>query len=170
MAQLFGCACVIYVLTYAYHIRHIWFIPQGVRYRYLKKKVEGFFFTWFTIARRISCPLMMTQPIMMTSSNGNIFRVTGLLCGEFTGHRRNPTQRPVSRSFDVFFDLHLNKRLSEQSLGWWFETPWRPLCRRCTVLFYHVFTRFYENLTIRKRIAEYMLACISYFVFRFFSW
>ena len=24
---------------------------------------------------------------MMTPSNGNIFRVTGLLCGEFTGHR-----------------------------------------------------------------------------------
>ena len=24
---------------------------------------------------------------MMTSSNGNIFRVTGPLCGEFTGHR-----------------------------------------------------------------------------------
>ena len=24
---------------------------------------------------------------MMTSSNGNIFRVTGQLCGEFTGHR-----------------------------------------------------------------------------------
>ena len=27
---------------------------------------------------------------LMTSSNGNIFRVTGLLCGEFTGHRWNP--------------------------------------------------------------------------------
>ena len=26
----------------------------------------------------------------MTSSNGNIFRVTGPLCGEFTGHRWNP--------------------------------------------------------------------------------
>ena len=24
---------------------------------------------------------------MMTSSNGNIFRATGHLCGEFTGHR-----------------------------------------------------------------------------------
>ena len=24
---------------------------------------------------------------MMTSPNGNIFRVTGPLCGEFTGHR-----------------------------------------------------------------------------------
>ena len=33
------------------------------------------------------------------------------------------TQRPVARSFDVFFDLCLNKRLSKQSLGWWFETP-----------------------------------------------
>ena len=27
---------------------------------------------------------------MMTSSNGNIFRGTGPLCGEFTGHRRIP--------------------------------------------------------------------------------
>ena len=26
-----------------------------------------------------------------------------------------PAQRPVTRSFDVFFDLHLNKRLSKQS-------------------------------------------------------
>ena len=31
-----------------------------------------------------------------------------------------PTQRPVTRSFDVFFDLRLNKRLSKQSWGWWF--------------------------------------------------
>ena len=33
-----------------------------------------------------------------------------------------PTQRPVTRSFDVFFDLRLNKRLSKQWRGWWFET------------------------------------------------
>ena len=45
---------------------------------------------------------------MMTSSNGNIFRVTGPLCGEFTGAGEFPTQRPVTRSFDVFFDLRLN--------------------------------------------------------------
>ena len=42
-----------------------------------------------------------------------------------------PAQRPVTRSFDVFFDLHLNKRLSKQSWGWWFETPSRPLWRHC---------------------------------------
>ena len=63
----------------------------------------------------------------MTSSNGNLFRVTGHLCGEFTG----PGQRPVTRSFDVFFDLRLNKRLSKQSWGWWFDTPSRPLWRHC---------------------------------------
>ena len=30
---------------------------------------------------------------MMTSSNGSIFRVTGLLCGEFTGHRWTPSTK-----------------------------------------------------------------------------
>ena len=60
---------------------------------------------------------------MMTSSNENIFRVTGPLCGEFTGPGEFPTQRPVTRSFDVFFDLRLNKRLSKQPWSWWFETP-----------------------------------------------
>ena len=38
-------------------------------------------------------------------------------------------QRPVARSFDVCFDLRLNKRLGKQSWGWWFETLSRPLWR-----------------------------------------
>ena len=42
-----------------------------------------------------------------------------------------PTQRPVTRSFDVFFDLRMNKRLSKQWWGWRFETPSRPLWRHC---------------------------------------
>ena len=42
---------------------------------------------------------------------------------EFHAHR------PVTRSFDVFFDLRLNKRLSKQSWSWWFETLSRPLWR-----------------------------------------
>ena len=42
-----------------------------------------------------------------------------------------PAQRPVTRTFGVFFDLRLNKRLSKQSWGWWFETPLRPLWRHC---------------------------------------
>ena len=42
-----------------------------------------------------------------------------------------PTQRPVTRSV---FDLRLNKRLSKQSWGWWFETLSRPLWRHCNAL------------------------------------
>ena len=68
---------------------------------------------------------------MMTLSNGNIFHVTGPLCGEFTDPGEFPTQRPVTRSFDVFFVLRLNKRLSKQPWGWWFETPSWSLWRQC---------------------------------------
>ena len=46
-----------------------------------------------------------------------------------------PPQRPVTRSFDVFFDLRLNKRLSKQSRRRWFETQLRSLWRHhCNVL------------------------------------
>ena len=41
------------------------------------------------------------------------------------------TQRPVTRSFGVFFDLHPNKRLSKQWWCWWFETLSCPLWRHC---------------------------------------
>ena len=40
-----------------------------------------------------------------------------------------PAQKPVTRSFDVFFDLRLNRRLSKQSWGWWFDKLSRPLLR-----------------------------------------
>ena len=46
-----------------------------------------------------------------------------------------PSQRPVTRSFDVFFDLGLNNPLSKQLWGWWFDTPSRCLWRHCNVLY-----------------------------------
>ena len=55
-----------------------------------------------------------------------------LVTGEF------PAQRPLKRSFDVFFDLRLNGRLSKQSWGWWFETPLRPLWCHTNVVTYCV--------------------------------
>ena len=77
-------------------------------------------FDWFWMMRKfVSYSIFLN---MMTSSDENIFRVNGHLCGEFTGQRR---------SFDVFFHLRLNIRLSKQSWGWWFETPPRPLWRHC---------------------------------------
>ena len=48
----------------------------------------------------------------------------------FTGEF--PSQWPVTLSFDVFFDLRLNKGLSKHS---WFETPSRSLWRHCNAIF-----------------------------------
>ena len=45
-----------------------------------------------------------------------------------------PAQRPVTWSFDIFFDLRPNKQLSKQCWGWWFETPSRPLLCHCSIM------------------------------------
>ena len=46
------------------------------------------------------------------------------------GIHRSPVNS-AHKGFNVFFDLRLNKRLSKQSWGWWFETLSRPLWRHC---------------------------------------
>ena len=40
-----------------------------------------------------------------------------------------PTQRPVTRSFDVYFDQRPDKRLSKRLWSWWFETLSHSLWR-----------------------------------------
>ena len=45
-----------------------------------------------------------------------------------------PSHRPVTRSFDFFFDVRLNKRLSKQSIRRWFETPSSSLWRHCNAI------------------------------------
>ena len=77
----------------------------------------AFQFVWF--------PLIHFTKIDDDVMKWKHFCVTGPLCGEF------PAQRPVTRSFDVLFDLRLNKRLSKQLWGWWFETPSSPLWYHC---------------------------------------
>ena len=69
---------------------------------------------------------------MMTSSNGNILRVTGLCVGNSLVTGEFPSQRPVTWSFDVFFDLLLNKRLCKQTRRRWLETSSRSLWRNCS--------------------------------------
>ena len=68
---------------------------------------------------------------MMTSSNGNIFRVTGHLCGEFYRSPVNSPQKARDAELCFFFDLRLNKRLSKQWWGRLFETLSRPLWCHC---------------------------------------
>ena len=85
---------------------------------------------------------------MMTSSNGNISRVTGHLCGGIPVTVEFPTQRQVTRSFNVFFDLRLNKWLSNQSWGWWFEIRLHPLRRQCNdITKWHVGNSVYRGVS-----------------------
>ena len=56
--------------------------------------------------------------------------------GEFT------SQKPVMRSFYVFFDLHLNKRLSEQSRRRQFNTPLCLSWCHCNVICMLVFCQY----------------------------
>ena len=69
------------------------------------------------------CHQMETFSALLAFCAGN-----SPVTGEF------PAQRPVMRSFDAFFDLHLNKWLSKQSWGWWFEMPSRSLWCHCNDL------------------------------------
>ena len=66
------------------------------------------------------CHQMETFSALLALCAGN-----SPVTGEF------PSQRPVTRSVGVFFELGLNERLSKQSWGWWFETPSFSLWRHC---------------------------------------
>ena len=87
------------VMTYIFQ----WSVPQLVQ-------VMGLSSTWWLHQ-------METFSTLLAICAGN-----SPVSGEF------PAQRPVKQSFDVFFDLNPNKRLSKQWSGWWFETPLCPLC------------------------------------------
>ena len=68
-----------------------------------------------------------------------------------------PAQRPVTRSFDVFFDLRLNKRLSEQQWRCWFETLLRSLWRNCKENPGYHYWQFFErpaNVIRRKKYPD----------------
>ena len=77
---------------------------------------------------------------MMTSSNGKFSALLALceenspVTGEF------PSQRPVTRSFGIFFDLRLNKRLSKPSRHRWSETPSRSLWPHCNAIYMVTFS------------------------------
>ena len=67
------------------------------------------------------------NPNMMTSSNENISALLALCAENSPVTGEFPSQRPVMRSCDVFFDLRQNKQLSKQSRDWCFETPLHSL-------------------------------------------
>ena len=62
-----------------------------------------------------------------------------------------PSQRPVTQSFDVFFDLRLNKRLSKQSRHRWFDTTSRSLWRQWNVTILQLSIWFWNGCAGNKK-------------------
>ena len=60
------------------------------------------------------------------------------------------TQRPVARSFDVFFDVHLNQQMSKKWRRQWFETPSCSLWRHCNVCM--LYSRLYSTCSCLPEI------------------
>ena len=105
---------------------------------------------------------------MMTSLNGNIchqmetYSVLLVICaGNSPVTGKFPAQRPVTRSFDFFFDLRLIKRLNKQSRGWWFKTPSPPLWRHCNEIDNDDFCNWLAE-PFRQQTLELLLCRIVY--------
>ena len=97
-----------------------WSYPEALQQHHMAIKTS-----WFICLLTISWwrHQMETFSTLLAHCAGN-----SLVSGEF------PSQRSVTRSFDVFFDLCLNKWLSKQSWGWWFKMPLCSLWRHSNVV------------------------------------
>ena len=70
-----------------------------------------------------------------------------------------PAQRPVTRAFDVSFDLRLNKRLSKQSWGWWLEMISCSLWRQSNVI--ALLWKFDSDIHFKKVTTHIMYTIVS---------
>ena len=98
------------------------------------------------------------------------FALLAICAGNLQTTGEFPAQRPVMRSFDVFFDLCLNKRLRQQSWGWWFETLSHPLWRHCNAAEHPIhfarlrsLSRFPKSCTVNW---QWFHACTSNFRYK----
>ena len=115
-------------IRWVFFISKKWSSDQSTQYHYCRQWSVASSFRWVS-ARQWSdvfYALIHRSPWwrhQMETFSALLAICAGIspVSGEF------PAQRPVTRSFDVFFDLCLNKRLSKQSWAWWFETLSCPL-------------------------------------------
>ena len=102
------------------HICHTHWIPQLLMTWCCKEPGQQQPWYWHSSPGTWWCHQMETFSALLSICAGN-----SPVPSEF------PTQRGVTWSFDVYFDLRPNKWLSKQSWGWWFETASCPLwCHR----------------------------------------
>ena len=76
---------------------------------------------------------------------------TGLLCGEFTGHR---WISHTMASFDVFFHLRLGKQWRHR----WFETPSRSLWRHCNGVWFFLSRSAFNSLLGKGAVFDRLIS------------
>ena len=108
-----------------------WFDPRSV---YKSKPLEVVMWYWRSFKLYANINLMQTSQNSRLSVYMKISALLALCAGNSPVTGEIPSLRPVSRSFDVFFDLRLNKSLSKHSWGWWFETTSCLLWHHCNNL------------------------------------
>ena len=95
-----------------------------------------------------SCEFIMNDCITTTKQS------TTKPCAYFLGYTG---LRPVKRSFDGFSDFGLNKRLSKQSWGGWFETPSRPLWRHRNAKLWYCFWHTSPHMASQKAVINWSI-------------
>ena len=83
-------------------------------------------------------------------------RGNSLVTGELS------SQRPVTQSFDVFIDLHLNKWLSKRSRHWWFGMPSGHAHYDITVMKSKIFNVFSLYIIVACALALKLRTCKWY--------
>ena len=127
MAIILPCDKIIYENCQA---RSYWPLMSDVHASFCEKSCWKMFEKWFK--QKKFRPFISTFRLTWWRHQMETFSALLAICaGNSPVNGEFPTQRPVARSFDVFFDLRPNKRLSIQSWGWWFEALSRPLWRHC---------------------------------------
>ena len=93
-----------------------WFVCRQVdRHQSLSNEIAIYIFHWIHISWWRHQMVIFSALLVLWEANSPV------------------TQRPVTRSFDVFFDLCLNKRLRKPSGRRWFQMPSCSLWRHCDV-------------------------------------
>ena len=117
------------------NVRYIWVWVQLLTYfsqlalLFFLQQYWTVCYHWIRVIRLYQPLKECTTIIMMLSSKETFSALLALCAGNSPVTGEFPSQRTVTQSFDVFYAL--NKRLSKQSWGWWFETPSPSLWRHC---------------------------------------
>ena len=96
-----------------------WPFVRGIKF--LRKAAPGSTGS-FSARRRLAAPAVYPQggpaPAESDILREKLNAESDILREKLAGNSPVTSQRPVTRSFDVFFDLRLDTRLSKQWSGW----------------------------------------------------